>query len=214
MPGTRPRTFVYVDGFNLYYGAVKGTPYKWLDLWAAAQAALPRNDVRQVKYYTARVSPRENDPDAHLRQGAYLRALATLRPQVETYEGSFLVSRKWRPRADSPPANPTFVEVLNPEEKGSDVNLAAHLVYDGCQGLYEAAVLVTNDSDFGEAVRIVRHELRLTVGILHPRSPLSGRLKAHASFVRPLRSSVLQACQLPDPVVTPSGDRIAKPASW
>ena len=27
-----PRTVVYVDGFNLYYGAVKGTPYKWLDL--------------------------------------------------------------------------------------------------------------------------------------------------------------------------------------
>jgi hypothetical protein len=25
-------TFVYIDGFNLYYGAVKGTPYKWLDI--------------------------------------------------------------------------------------------------------------------------------------------------------------------------------------
>ena len=28
------RTIVYVDGFNLYYGAVRGTPYKWLDLRA------------------------------------------------------------------------------------------------------------------------------------------------------------------------------------
>ena len=25
-------TYVYVDGFNLYYGAVKGTPYKWLNI--------------------------------------------------------------------------------------------------------------------------------------------------------------------------------------
>ena len=25
------RTRVYVDGLNLYYGAVKGTPFKWLD---------------------------------------------------------------------------------------------------------------------------------------------------------------------------------------
>jgi hypothetical protein len=25
------RTWEYVDGFNLYYGAVKGTPYKWLN---------------------------------------------------------------------------------------------------------------------------------------------------------------------------------------
>ena len=34
------RTCVYVDGFNLYYGALKRTPYKWLDL-AALMAALP-----------------------------------------------------------------------------------------------------------------------------------------------------------------------------
>ena len=26
------RTFVYIDGFNLYYGSVKDNPYKWLDL--------------------------------------------------------------------------------------------------------------------------------------------------------------------------------------
>ncbi len=25
------KTNFYIDGFNLYYGAVKGTPYKWLD---------------------------------------------------------------------------------------------------------------------------------------------------------------------------------------
>lgn len=27
------KTIVYVDGFNLYYGALKGTRYKWLNLW-------------------------------------------------------------------------------------------------------------------------------------------------------------------------------------
>ena len=26
------RTFVYVDGFNLYYGALKRSSWKWLDL--------------------------------------------------------------------------------------------------------------------------------------------------------------------------------------
>ena len=26
------KTWVYVDGFNLYFGAVKGTLYKWLDI--------------------------------------------------------------------------------------------------------------------------------------------------------------------------------------
>ena len=31
------RTRVYVDAFNLYYGALRGTPYKWLDLDALYQ---------------------------------------------------------------------------------------------------------------------------------------------------------------------------------
>ena len=35
------RTWVYVDGFNLYYGAVKGTPYKWLNLVELAKRLLP-----------------------------------------------------------------------------------------------------------------------------------------------------------------------------
>lgn len=38
-------TNVYVDGFNLYYGCLKGTPYKWLDLGALFQALLPSNKI-------------------------------------------------------------------------------------------------------------------------------------------------------------------------
>ena len=49
------RTFVYVDGFNLYYGALKGTPFKWLDLVALFGKVLqPRHDILKVKYFTAR----------------------------------------------------------------------------------------------------------------------------------------------------------------
>lgn len=28
------RTFVYVDGYNLYYGLLRKTKFKWLDLFA------------------------------------------------------------------------------------------------------------------------------------------------------------------------------------
>ena len=28
------RTRVYIDGYNLYYGCLKGTAFKWLDLLA------------------------------------------------------------------------------------------------------------------------------------------------------------------------------------
>lgn len=69
------KTLVYVDAFNLYYGAVKDTPYKWLDLQALFQVMIPRNTVTCIKYFTARVRPRPGDPDQPTRQLMYLRAL-------------------------------------------------------------------------------------------------------------------------------------------
>ena len=52
------------------------------------------------------------------------------------------------------------------EEKGSDVNLASHLLHDGFKGLYDAAVIITNDSDLAEPIRMVREVLNLRIGIL------------------------------------------------
>lgn len=53
-------TCVYVDGFNLYYGALKGTPYRWLDLEQPAAALLPEDEIARIRYFTARVSGRTN----------------------------------------------------------------------------------------------------------------------------------------------------------
>ncbi len=51
------RTFVYVDGFNLYYGALKGSSSKWLDLVALFEKVLQAHHrILAVKYFTARVS--------------------------------------------------------------------------------------------------------------------------------------------------------------
>jgi hypothetical protein len=47
-------TNVYVDGFNLYYGCLKGTPYKWLDLGALCQVLLPPNKIQRIRYFTPR----------------------------------------------------------------------------------------------------------------------------------------------------------------
>jgi len=85
------RTFVYVDGFNLYYGALKGTPCKWLDLPALfAKVLQPHHDILTVKYFTARVSSTPVDQSKPQRQDVYLRALRRHRPEVEVYFGHFL----------------------------------------------------------------------------------------------------------------------------
>ena len=90
------RTHVYIDGFNLYFGAVKGTPYKWLDLQRLCEQLLPIHDIRLIRYYTARISARANDTQAPARQQAYLRALATL-PKVSIFYGHYTVHDVWLP---------------------------------------------------------------------------------------------------------------------
>gem|GEM_PF-4279841 len=85
------RTYIYIDGFNLYYGQVKGTPYKWLDLDALCRAYLSAktNNILKIKYFTAIVKPRPKDPDQGVRQQIYIRALKTI-PHIEIIYGHFL----------------------------------------------------------------------------------------------------------------------------
>ncbi len=121
-----PRTYVYVDGFNLYDGSIRRTPYRWLDLFRFAQAMLPKNHVVKLKYFTAIVKPAPNDGSKPFRQLTYLRALATI-PEVEVFLGSFQAHAVRRPLADGSGS----VDVVDMKEKGSDVNLATELLVDG-----------------------------------------------------------------------------------
>jgi hypothetical protein len=66
---------VYIDGFNLYYGALKRTPYKWLDLGVLAQTLLPADTVQEIHYFTARVSSRPYNPtSATIRDFTFARS--------------------------------------------------------------------------------------------------------------------------------------------
>jgi len=130
-----------VDGFNLYYRALAQKPYKWLSLYALATRMLPGNDIVEINYYTARVSG-NRDPDEPNRQAAYLRALRTT-PGLSIYYGKFLPKKIMRPLVKPPPSGPRYVEVHSTEEKGSDVNLASHLIRDGFRGRYDLAVVVS-----------------------------------------------------------------------
>jgi uncharacterized LabA/DUF88 family protein len=208
------RTYVYVDGFNLYYGCLRGTPYRWLDLEKLARHLLPprKHEIRWIKYYTARISARPSDPQQPTRQQTYLRALGTL-PRVKIFYGHYLAHVVRMPLAFPRPGGPTHVEVIKTEEKGSDVNLATHLVADAFEGRFDVAVLVTNDSDLQEPVRYVRAELHKVVGILNPHPVPAAALQRVASFTKQIRKGVLEASQLPAEIKDSVGT-ITKPAGW
>lgn len=213
------RTYVYIDGFNFYYGAVRKTPYKWLDFGKLCQALLlPQNDVQCIKYFTARVKPPANDPGQQLRQQAYLRALRTL-PQLEVHFGQFTKHKVYRPVAGDIPVGGhskgdfQTIRVVKTEEKGSDVNMAAHLLNDAHLGRFDVAVVVTNDSDLVTPVRMVSGELGLPVGVLNPQRGVSHELASVASFVRQIREGVVSQSQFPATMTDVKGT-FHKPREW
>ena len=200
---------VYVDGFNLYYRALKGTPHRWLDLSKLCAFLLPKDQIGQIHYYTAPISAWPNDPDKPTRQQVYLRALRTI-PNLSITYGQFRTHPVFMPSAADPKKK---VEVIKTEEKGSDVNLATHLVYEGMKGLYEGAVLVSNDSDLAEPLRIAKEELKKMTGVLCPTKVPSQELMKHAVFYKRIRTKVLAASQFP-PTLTDAHGTFHKPPSW
>jgi uncharacterized LabA/DUF88 family protein len=203
-------TNVYVDGFNLYYGALKGTPYKWLDLMQLCRRLLPRDQVQRIRYFTAMVNGR-GDPQRPARQEAYLRALETI-PELSIHFGLF----KTRP-ALMPLVNPfgpkKMVSVYRTEEKGSDVNLASYLLLDAFKQECDTAVVISNDSDLAEPIRMAQDELHLNVGVINPHPAKYRSQDLRGTFFKQLRQSVLGGCQFP-PSLTDAIGTITKPQGW
>ncbi len=200
---------IYVDGFNLYYGALKNTPYRWLDIAKLCRIMLPRDTIHQIKYFTAFVNPRPADPDQLTRQQIYLRALQTI-PNLEIIYGHFLTHEVMMPLA-LPKSG--YVKVIKTEEKGSDVNLALHLLSDGYKNAYDVAVVVSNDSDLLLPIQFVKKELGKMTGILNPQKYPSRVLTANADFVKNIRKGALSKSLFPI-TLTDSRGKFKKPASW
>ena len=205
------KTNVYVDGFNLYYGAVRGTPYKWLDQHKLCTLLLPKNEIHRIRYFTALVKSNSSDPQKTQRQETFIRALETL-PNLTVHYGSFLSSTVRMPLAKPRPGRRSAI-VTKMEEKGSDVNLASMLLMDGFRGDYEAAVVLSNDSDLVLPIRIVTEELKLPVGLLNPHKRFSMELKKVATFRKQIRTGVLSVSQLPETLTDENGT-ITKPPDW
>ena len=205
-------TNVYIDGFNFYYGALRKTPYRWVDPVRLCQLLLPTNTIGEIKYFTALVSARPNDPDQPVRQQLYLRALATL-PNVSVHLGHFLAHEVMMPLV-VPPGHPQqYVKVIKTEEKGSDVNLATHLLHDAHTGKFDIAVVISNDSDLLAPIKIVRQELHKKVGILNPQKNPSRAILPHIDFIKQIRQGVLAAAQFPASLTDSKGS-FTKPAAW
>lgn len=211
------KTIIYIDGFNLYYGCLKNTPYKWLDLKSLFEKLLNPQDntIVKIKYFTAPISERDGNNDSRLRQKYYLQAIEKFIPEIEIYYGHYLTHQVMAKLVKPEPGKASFVKVYKTEEKGSDVNLAVHLLNDAWLNAYDCAVLVSNDSDLAEPLRLIKSQFNKKIGLIFPnedkqRKP-SSQLAKHADFTKRIRQGILKDSQLPIQI---PNTNICKPSSW
>ena len=204
-------TIVYVDGLNLYYGALRGTPHKWLNLESLFRRLRADDDIVEICYFTAEVIGR----DQRERQRAYLSAIATL-PSVEVILGRFKRTEVSCGVRSCSLQGQTFGK---PEEKRTDVNIAVRIVADVYQDRCQRVVLVSGDSDLVPPLRHVREQFsNIEVCVYVPARKLARgaamELRGEAHKHRQLPMNLIQRSQLPNPVDDGAGGFIRKPVSW
>lgn len=215
---SRRTVLVYVDGFALYKALLqrRHPAFKWLDLEAMARRLFPHRTVVGVKYFTAALKPLTNDPGIGQRQQVYWRALRTT--SVEIVEGTFLFNRQYlplHPEVLDPSGRVVTVRVKRPEEKGTDVALASHLLVDAFDGAADSFAVVTNDSDLVPPMRMLaaRGRSLALVSVAGDRYN-----KAFASIgletVRQIRAGTLASSQFPDSLEDAAGRILHRPRRW
>lgn len=169
------RTRIYIDGYNFYYGCLKGTPYKWLDLVKLFEEhIIPRSGVRNatlhddvgIKYFTAEITNKAaadlnsvNDQRSY-HQALYLHS----NNRLKTIKGDYAVDKVAYPKVEyhdaeveKDPKDCVRVKVWKLEEKQSDVNVAIEAVYDAVMDhTLEQIIFVTNDTDIVPALKKIR----------------------------------------------------------
>lgn len=216
--GQPQRVIAYIDGFNLYFGLRDSglRRYYWLNVKALAASLLkPYQQLVQTKYFTARVSGgRKGDPphvaaklDAKARrQSLFLEALGTL-ADFRLFEGHYLGKTvtcyrchgAWRTH----------------EEKMTDVCIATEMLTDAFTDGYDAALVVSGDSDLVPPIMAIRRLFpgkRIVVALPPARHSAQLKRAAHASFV--IGKAKLRASQFPEDVRKADGFILRRPPKW
>lgn len=233
------RTRIYIDGYNFYYGCLKGTAHKWLDLMTLfEQHILPsvlvhdkNNQTRQsvlieessIKFFTAKIIESvSKSTDSVSCQARYHTALSkTHQSRIEIIEGYYAVNKIRVKVVDpkSPDKNPNEcgeTQAWKVEEKQSDVNLALQIYHDAICNNVDHVVVVTNDTDIQPALEMIRANTDVIIGLVVPtlddQRPASKGLTKLAHWTRSPKEDELKNSQLPR--VIPSRKPTIKPISW
>lgn len=209
---TRPRTIIYIDGFNLYYGVLKQAPaLKWLDIEKFCRLLRPHDDIQAIRYFSALVMGPERP-----HQIAYFKALATT-PIVNVILGRF---KHKNITCGAPACTHAGNRIFKmQEEKRTDVSIATYMMDDAYQDACDHLILFSGDSDLVPPVNMVRSRFpakKITVYV-PSRSAVRGaavELRAACTVNRSLPLALLPKSQFPDHMPDGAGGTIDRPSVW
>jgi len=206
------RSIIYVDGFNLYYGAVKDTKgKKWLNLERFFCRLRPHDDIRAIKYFTTLV-----EGPALTHQETYLLALSTL-PAVEVIYGKFKPKMvRCGVKACSWSGDRWF-RVL--EEKRTDVNIAVTMLVDVIEDKCDRLVVVSGDSDLVPAISTIKtiapgKHVTVYVPARNLMRGAAVEIRAAADKHRTLPNDLIAKSQFPATIPDGKGGYIQRPPDW
>ena len=217
------RTVVYIDGFNLYYSLLRKTRLKWLDIVALFRDHVLDSNAQliEVRYYTAPVLARmSDDPKSVQRQRIYLQALRKTHPHsLKIIEGRISVTtpfqRLVKPIDGMP--NLSRVQVLDFNEKKTDVSLASDLLAGAWTNAFDQAVICSNDTDLEPALATMRrYHPTLRLGLVAPIKTSDSRhiaadLREHSDWSKALSIVHIANAQLPERIPASS---LSRPEAW
>jgi len=169
------RTWLYIDGNHLHQAAFSGTPLDRLNPVALVEQAFPSNAIHCAKFFATSL-PAGDFPAEQVEAQRRYRALLRTLPNFYLVEGRF--------RRRVVPAEAGY----RVEERGSDVNLTAHLLSDLMLGCFDAAIVITGNPDLALPIRLARQFSGLPVGVLNPQR-LSGPGRPEARPCAELRDA-------------------------
>ena len=207
----KKKSIIYIDGFNLYYGALKNTKWKWLNLDKFFSLLRQDDDIIKIKYFTAIIN-KPSKPE----QNEYLSALSTL-SNLEIILGKFK-NKRVKCLVDQCKYKGRRLFQMS-EEKRTDVNIALHMVTDIINEDIERLVLISGDSDLVPALRMIKSmksdiEIIVYVPANEEIRSYAVELRACADKHKTLPNILLSKAQFPHKIKNPSGGWIEKPDDW
>ena len=176
---------------------------KWLDLVSLANDLLkPTQVLVEVRYYTAMIS---NNPPKVIRQSIYVDAVRD--------PGAIIALGQYKKK-------PKFCRNCNAtwnthEEKMTDVNISVDLLVHAMDDRYDAAMLISGDSDLVPPIKAIHKSFpkkRVIVAFPPNRANEDVRKEAKGSFT--IGRKTLLDNQFEDNITLKNGTVVSKPPQW